>query len=491
MKPILVWCPHATDAGSRTHNGYTRGIENVLAQFNVPYEMVGGLDTEGPGDAGFDETGYSVAILPWARTTIASHQSWLNGSRTIPVVASDCHSSTSLVQASGCDTGITARSSGGAAAFETTTPEGISLCWVATSDMFTLDTSPVTAEAVLASSEATANVAIARLIAPSGGSEVYYIPWGAANVWMSRMLIVLQALKLAGVTPRPIPLRIDVDDAAWIPASGVQGLYDFADWLRAKSAVAIMTLGHEDDAPAAEVQACVIANSDVFRCMIHSHTDSPFLDDVTYPDIATKLARHDEQVEFYRAKGYTVYPAGPFGHLNLPLNTSSRIGRRALGVLGVKVLRGGFIGVEYTGEADRTSFVTTKQGGVCYWYRMGTNVGLAIAYTQYTKAEMYTAYLAPGDPIKTAANMMMQGGSVPAGTMLTILSSNRKRIVWCHAGNFADNGTTYDNPGLAWLNILDQMVEFSGGWVKWADDADLEKWAARPMRRVGLGSGAD
>ena len=494
MKPVLLWCPGTTGSPARwcSHSNGTLAIQWVLDRFKVPYELVGGLVTEGPGVTEFDETAYSVAILPFGRANTTGYKSWLNGSRTIPVVATCCYAANALKKATGCDTGITDNSSGGASAFETKTADGISLCWIAAQDVFTLDAA---AEAVLWPVSDPSKASIAKLV----GKDVYYITLGSYCDNMSRMLVVLQALKLTGETPRPITLRIDIDDAVTLGATQVQGLYDFADWLRAKRAVAIITLGLEANAPVAEVRNCIIANSDVFRCIIHSHNDSPFLDDEPhddeeYPGYATielKLERHAEQVLFYRNQGYTVYPAGPSGHFNLPMNSASRLGRRALAVLGVKSLRKSHIAVEYADSPNRAAFDTTEEDHVCYWYRITPGIGVLIAQDEYTKAELYTAYNATADSVLAAAIIIMSG-SGQEGCMLPILSSGPRSVVWCHAGNFADDGTeNADNPGMEWFNILDQMVQFSGGWIKWADDVDLAKMATRPKRRVGLGSGAD
>jgi len=289
------------------------------------------------------------------------------------------------------------------------------------------------------------------------------------------LLWVVTALKRAGITPatvgmEPHVIRLDVDDVTLLPDDGdghAHGLEDLAAWLRTRNAVALCGLDSiETMTPGAK--AVLIEGSDVFKCMVHDHTNTYWSSDASpWDTVDGKLngaLGHYARIATVRAGGFNIEDSGAAsGHYYLPGNTATLLGYKAMAKAGVRVVRASPAQGLWGWRAGRYRY---EESGNRY------PVQLIPSETQHMTWSAKSIAAARGATAyaEYAYNIVRDGMGVDR--------RKERNVLYFHGPNFAyDTVQGYDNPGLDYLNLLDPIVALSGGWVRWAGEQDLIKLA--------------
>jgi hypothetical protein len=78
-----------------------------------------------------------------------------------------------------------------------------------------------------------------------------------------------------------------------------------------------------------------------------------------------------------------------------------------------------------------------------------------------------------------AANAEQYGYLLQIGTNMGYTIRGDYRIFFAHANCFMNDGVLYDNPGLNYLRICDELFAMAGGRVAWLP---ADEWGATQMR---------
>lgn len=346
-----------------------------LARWGIP------MRTEWHGDiASLDPDDYSgimtLSFSAWG--SVPNIIPWVTGEKGIP-------SMSWLLNAvndggAGVTTGATARSAAKTDTYQVYTDADGNRLYQTKNDYYggpsnytyTLDAADANVEVLLTDpADETYPAACWRRRNPTTG-----VWCGFTGIHSFTSAMVLTWLRNLDIAPvNPIPLQIEIDEAEGKDSTHVEqgpgiasGIQQFAEWLRARNAVAMIGLSAGFGEYWPEVKAAIQDNSDVYACFLHDHAYNIFFPNgnyytecTGYETVEKKVAKVYECTAQLQAWGFQIADnGGAFGaHAPMPGNGITYMGFKALAKLGLRTMRSaGLLNVNY----HRVPVVTELDG---------------------------------------------------------------------------------------------------------------------------------
>lgn len=569
MKPVLVLYAMDSDL-----HGLTGSLGNqvlrVLNALKIPHDCIN-IDNAALVAMTNAQVAarWSVAICSRVQNDWgANHYCWMNGTRGIPVVIGNSASGKILNNAN-VTTGATAAYATNHASAWDGNPDkadedarlgvdadGNEFYIGVDGNYFAFDLDPADPYLTPIISHAYTSMVFAwKREAPGRSPVVFFGRLGHEPLW------VLEALKLSGEKPvNPMAIRIDCDDIEQFCTS--EGIRQLAAWLRERNAVCISGLIHDDATYPMTVETAYTGrheiieelpkHTDVLKWVLHDDvaamagvpdglTRLGSTGTVTYGGTVYDMTKVDDQKALHAlrcaectAAGWPVTPDGYLGHMAVNNNLATFVGQKALGELGVRVLRLGsnnhrqLLGNQsdspirvVCGYSSIVNWYKRKLAGVITdrsaseptiygfgkrvqtWHEIPYRLGVASAYTfrtpiVYFHANNFDYGQASGRPwtVVTAPygyTVIPTTGFGGTYMCTTPGASGAGEPDWTTAPNEGDTivdgaitwtRTTADAPGLWILDKMDSCVQQSGGWLVWAGDKELRKMSGANLREV-------
>ena len=485
MRPIAVLNTE-TDAYETTTTNLVRNLRGLGLPVRQ-FQITAAVD---PIPAG-QEVNYSAVILGRkASTVVASHVSYLNGDRRVPVLAWSKEANV-LKNAAGCITGAPANSDDGPPAFNhADDPNGNRIYFsnvAAENRWYALATTGVNAVGTtfLPGVRGGGPLGVENSASCWYKQGTHYPVWYLANFASSLTLPAMIALRIALIDvrdPYPIYMRLDMDDTQSYGVTGgpasIQGLHDTCAWARAKGTM-ILTGSWPDGATGISaypwLRAACIQHQDVLKMIMHDHnaaTGDYWRSNVAPWDTigvlavggGGKLGAEAGRVATMAALGIPTYACGYQGNMFVLNNEVTLLGLNALS-------RGG--------ATSMRSVTIPRLGG--YPYTESTTGGI-VSNMQMSDS---IAILLPVTTTIAAAWAELVAGSTDQYGWLMQVSNNIQyairgmRIFYGHASNYLNNGAAFDNPGLNLIRICDDLFDIANGRIAWLPP---NTWGVRQMR---------
>lgn len=484
MKPIAILSAYTTG----TSHGQCYAFKQALHNIGVPVVVMKITATGDPITAG-DETQYSAVVLLYANRTVTTHQSYMDGTRSVPVLSIKCDA-VALNDGSGITTGADTGAMGPLDYFHVDDENGNRVYGMIS-----------VADPASYGSVAYALKTTGQTILPGPGVsgptdfETSSFVWEKLGTtyptWYCSMfnaaLWIALALRISSLDTEGYPgfeTRLDIDDYKGLAGYGIYGatLDTLMALMKLRNSYIVAGMNWSDIGEVAWQKALQEYYPHV-RPIVHNHINEYWrTDDDTYTpvvghpgfDTSTVLGKiecYQYDIDRLVALGFNVALDGCDGTMYLPSNSCSKLGFIALSRCGVKSLR-----------TISTAPVSGDTVGV------GQNVGLSwhipdndVTPATIRKIRTYgTIYLVTDTmllvsdawvartPDATSADMY---GYYIQGVDGLLFFQTPVRAITTHGKNWGlgtDGEDVYDAPALTYVQAVDSLMQMSGGHWRWA-----------------------
>jgi hypothetical protein len=490
MKPIAILGAFTTGTSHAQVYTMKRSLHNI----GVPTVAMKITATEDPITAG-DETKFSAVVLLYANRTVATHQSYMDGTRNVPVLCIKTDAVT-MNDGSGITTGANTGGMGPLDYFHVDDENGNRIYGL-------ISVEAVVDPPVAASYGSIAYVlkATGRTILPgpgvSGpiGFETSSFVWEKLGTtyptWYCSMynqaLWNMLALRISTLDVEGYPgfeTRLDIDDYKGMAGYDIYGatLDALMELMIARNSYIIAGMSWAQIGEIAWQKALQSYYPHV-RPIVHNHVNEYWRTDndnytpvVGHPGFDTstvegKIECYQYDIDALAALGFNLSLDGCDGTMYLPSNSCSKLGFIALSRCGVESLRS-----IYTAPANGDT-VGVGQNVETSWHIPDTDVTPAairkirvygyiyqVADTTLNIAADWVAR----NPDATSTDMH---GYYIQGSDGLLFFQTPVRAILTHGANWGlgtDGEDVYDAPGLNYVRAVDGLMQMSGGHWRWA-----------------------
>jgi len=417
-----------------------------------------------------DEVNYSAVILMYANSATATHVSYMNGDRNVPVLAWDWSTATRLKNVAGCTTGAPANGINGPAAYcHADDPNGNSI--------YLKNVAGDTKWYALT----PGGVGIPYLPGavgggPAGGWENLTVCWYKQGTFFPVWYLCARpipfaatlALRIVNVDARDhikLFCRFDIDDYNLYGTVGgpttLPGITEICDWAR-ENETFILIGPQPDQMNYPWLLRATAENSDVLKAIVHDHGASGdyWRSDVPpWDTVNGKIAAEIANAAVLTALGVQTYAGGYKGHMFCPNNEATKLGLDALAQIGATTQRQ--LGDSPIGDNVPLTYVYSPAAGIRHMahHRVGLNVLMVMTTT-----------IADAWAEKGAADAEHYGYSCQSDSFMTAMLRGQ-RIFYCHARN-CFGGPLYDNPMLNYIRLINALFRVADGRIGWVHPAN-------------------